>query len=298
MPKPLKHVSGGDDTAVIPGATVRLLGNNIGRWTNPQNGAQILGKFQGEENVCRFEYDPANSDDHAICDFEIKRDVGPTASGNCSISRLNCETGPTIAQYEFLESDSALTNPAVTATRFNSNGHNTADGTSKPADFHILMGVWFDYDAENPVDIGGTDRSGVFQAGIGAGDVIIMDDLVNGGGWWQFTKFNEFQNYSAGSPLPRSTTFCDAFNRHGMWFVLSGTYKPRLRVKVVPPGFAAGNNDATFYAPPDGLRYYIHAQAISGCTGLIPGIVNVAAPVAVGTEPRVNRATKGGRSES
>ena len=158
------------------------------------------------------------------------------------------------------------------------------------------MGVWFEYDNENPVDIGGTDRSGVFEIGIGAADIIVMDDLDYGGGWWQFTKFNEFQNYNIGSPLPESSSWCDEFAL-GMWFVLSTQYKPRLRVKVVPPGFANGQIDADLYAPPDGLRYYIHAQAIDGCVGIVPGQVNVAAPVAVDELPNITRGTKGSQGE-
>jgi len=289
MPAPLNQKRRFDNVSSQPGKTFLLRGNNLARWRNPANGAVVTRNYEGEDNVCRFEYDPANPSDYATCELHVIKDVGPTASGNCSISRLSCETSFTPVQYSMLESDPALTTPVTTLQRFSTGGFGIGDGSPKPANFHILIGVWFEYDAENPVTIGGIPRSGVFHSGIGGGDVIIIDDLVNGGGWWLFTEFNEFQNYSGGSPLPQSVTWCDQLNRHGMWMTLSTTYRPRLRIRVVTPNYADDDPpNPTLYAPPDGLRYYLHAQAIEGCTGLIPGIVNVAAPVAAGNTPRRN----------
>lgn len=264
----------------------RFIGNNIVRWTNPQNGAQILSDWQGEDTIAMLNY-PASSkkgDGAATADLEFLIDVGPTASALCSASRLTCETAPTANQY--LPSIGLPRQlPATTLGNFLSDGNHIADSTQKPSMLHILFGLWFEYDSLNPelVGAGPDEYNGVGHPGIGTNDVMLIS-VPEGGSMFVFTDLNEFT--INGAP-PQSSSWCQVPS-HAMWIVLTVEASPNITVQIRPPGYAAGGSgeDTLFFAPPNGFRYYVHAQGIYGCGGIVPGSINAVAPSITEPTPR------------
>lgn len=285
MPKHIKYRNQIHDNVLQEFADFRTIGSNIIRWANPQNGASIISDWNGEDTIAVLgyshgDYGGGTFSGAKTCDLQFLIDVGPTASGNCSASRMTWQGAPTANQYLPL---GPKTSPPDGLSNFLSGSYSIADNSPKPSDLHILLSVWFEYDVVSArpfphPDIGASIYYvGVGATGIGLGDVM---ELQYPGGTSQtfFTDTNQFQ-ISTPSPIPKltpeSTDWSDT-NPHVTWIIQPYSGKQQFTVKIAGPQYLQGlpnpdANKAYFFAPPIGMKYYVHAQAIWGCGGFIPG---------------------------
>lgn len=245
----------------------RLRTNNLRRWTGFFNGASLVSEWNGEREVAQLGYDP---DTDAVdlsgikyATFTTTIDVGPTASAICT--EVDLEVGcNNQTDSRYWVRDGAFKTPVNLQTAFTAAGGVASDNAQKPSTLQMLAAVWFEYDGPlRPVG----PNHGVFEIGIGGGDLIFFENLTTGGIAWLFTGTNELDT----SPPPQSVDWCDSPQVTWLQMPLSGL-RDDFRVSIRPPGH--GKNPAQAGADidgsPGGLRYYLQIYIIDGCS-LIPG---------------------------
>jgi len=247
---------------ILPDGGSRSIGSNLRKWVSFDNGAQKIADWHGEKEVVLLGYDPIKT-----ATFTTKRDIGPTASAICSEIHLQSSSAcVNISDSRYWYHDSGYYNPVQMQSNFTAGGNSGNDNSKKPGKVQMLIGVWFEYDGPlNPV----ASANGVFEIGIGGGDLVYVKNLTTNGTAWFFAQANELISSSAGPP--QSTGWCGDNNGATppfvTWLEMTGSESDLFEISIRPPGWGHDppQGGADINASPGGLRYYLTVYVVEGC---------------------------------
>ena len=266
---------------------LRLRTNNLRRWTSVGNGGSRVSTWNDEDDVVLLGYIAPGDNESEIrnATFDSTRSLGPTASAaNCSAARMASNPSQVALSDAFYWADNgSYQNVLATQNDFDDGAGAyppstflTGDNKPKPSTLQMVIALWIDHDSVYYQSH--ATRRGVSEIGIGAGDIIRLENLSTGAETWLFSGQNDFRG--DGLDVPKSLNWTglrtdgpDASTRqHPVWIQLTANRTDTWRISVRPPGW--GKNPvqpgADFnYAPLD-TRYYCQVYLIDGCS-LIPG---------------------------
>lgn len=254
-------------------------------WTGFDNGASLVNSWNGERDVALLGYIPLTNHPVQYADesgirmarFKANRNLKVTASGICSPVSMYASANVTpYTDLGYFEDTSIWRDVIDLQNDFSAAGGIVGQSTAKPSKLQLLVGVWFDHDNSylNPItDPTNTTRRGVSRGGIGAGDLVYLENLTTGGTTWYYAWHNEL--ITTGGELPKSTNWAgltdiDGFaieRKHRVtWLQMLTEKNDEWRISVRHPGW--GRNPVvapSFYYPPVDVRYYVAVYIIEGC---------------------------------
>jgi hypothetical protein len=281
--KKRKHIFQDGPGLVLPDGGFRSIGtNNLRRWTTMENGATRVSEWNGEEDVVLLGYSAPGDSEAQIkmAQFTTASSLGPTASAaNCSPIRMQSKPAqPPLSDAFYWDDNGVWQNVLATQNDFDDGAGAypagtflTGDNNPKPSLVQIVIGLWLEHDnVYNPPH---ATRRGVFETGIGGGDIIYLENLSTGAETWFFTGMNEFRNDGLDIPqsLDWSGTDTEGSNpgaRHKVcWLDFNANRTDTWRISVRHPGWGQNPfSTAAFSYPPDPMRYHCQVYVVEGCS--------------------------------
>ena len=272
------------------GGNLSLASNNLRVWTTMENGGTRIETWNGEDDVVKLGYNPpcGGTADIQMAQFTLTGAIGPTASAICS--PINMESKPAqnpLSDAFFWDDNGASQNVLATQNDFDDGAgayppgtFNTGPSSPKPSNLQMVIGIWCEHQGNCLPVAGQPDMRGVFQTGIGGGDIIWLENLSTGAETWLFAGHNDFRN--DGIDPPTSTDWSggttegpDAGVRHKVvWVDLNAERNDTWRISVRPPSYGgmAGDPTPNFNASPDPIEYYVQVYMVQGCALLAGGL--------------------------
>lgn len=269
----------------IPTADAEFRAINARVWTGFENGASLVGSWNGERDVALLGYTPVDPAGGDILDdsfikmarFKANRNLKVTASGVCSPVSMYASANVTpYTDIGYFEDTGVWRNVVDLQNDFNSAGGIVGQSQPKPSKLQLLVGIWFDHDNSYynpPSDPTNTTKRGVSRGGVGTGDLVYLENLSTGGITWYFSWHNEL--LTTGGELPKSTSWSghtdtegfDVQRKHRVtWLQMLTEKNDEWRISIRHTGWGRDPEVVpSFYYPPVDPRYYVAVYIIEGC---------------------------------